>query len=73
MNTILVHNACGSARNSWKDSFRARLSLGSKPRHINSIFTVNTPIRYVSSLSLVVRVCQFAEVHQPVQSYANAA
>ena len=25
----------------------ARLSLISKPRHINSIFTVNTPILYI--------------------------
>ena len=26
---------------------KARLSLVSKPRHINSIFTVNTPILYI--------------------------
>jgi len=28
---------------------KARLFLVSKPRHINSTFTVNTPILYISS------------------------
>ena len=37
----------GSARNGWKDSLKARLSPVSKPRHIHSIFTVNTPILYL--------------------------
>ena len=32
---------CGSARNGWKDSLKLVLSPVSKPRHINSIFTVN--------------------------------
>ena len=37
----------------WMERFaKARLSPVSKPHHINSIFTVNTPILYISTFSL---------------------
>jgi hypothetical protein len=42
------------ARNGWKDSLKLVLSPVSKPRHINSIFTVNTPILYMYFLQLFV-------------------
>jgi hypothetical protein len=38
-------SVCGSARNGWKDSLKARLSPVSMSRHRNSICTVNAPDR----------------------------
>jgi hypothetical protein len=51
-------SVCGSARNGWKDSLKARLSPVSMSRHRNSICTVNAPILYINrakSISILLK------------------
>jgi hypothetical protein len=56
MYLFLSYNWVISERNGWKDSLKARLSPVSNPRHINSIFTVNTPILYIYLFHFGIRI-----------------
>ena len=50
---LTVNIECMWLGTKWMERFaKVRLSLVSKPHHINSIFTVNTPIMYISTFSL---------------------
>jgi hypothetical protein len=61
-----------SARNGWKDSLKACISPVSKPRHINSVFTVNTPILYIYSNTSSQNVMfYYKNIDKNIMSYYN--